>query len=91
MLLFDEMLEKNQLKIFNQYAKYPEITKLGKKIFSETARVYKGNVINISYKKNNPLLNEIKFFFKHSVYKTKPKTDIFFAEKILKILIFKNG
>lgn len=91
MLLFDEMLEKNQLKIFNQYAKYPEITKLGKKIFSETARVYKGNVINISYKKNNPLLNEIKNFFKYSVYKTKPKTDIFFAEKILKILIFKNG
>lgn len=91
MLLFDEMLKNNQLRIYNQYAKYPEINKMGNKILSKTARVYKGDITDLSYKKNDPLIDELKYFFKCSLLKRKPLTDINFAKSILNILIVNRG
>lgn len=86
MLVFDEMNNKEPLKIYNQYAHYPKIFQMGKKILSKNARIYKGSYKSIFCKYSSPVLNEIKYFLKCSKLKKQPITNYKFAENVLKIL-----
>ena len=86
MLLFNEMLSDNKIKIYNKYAKYPKISEFDNKFFNKNAKIYLGKNYSPKISENDSLLDEIKYFFKCAKRNTKPVTDIDFATKILKIL-----
>jgi len=86
MLLFDELNNRETLKIFDQYAEYPKITQMGKKILSEKARIYRGKYISVPNEFKSPVINEIKHFFECVKNKKTPITNFKFSENILKIL-----
>ena len=79
MLLFDEMNQDDQLKIYNQYAKYPKIQDFKKKFFESKALIYSGKNSPVKVKSNPALNNEIVHFLKSK----KNITDANFAKKIL--------
>ena len=79
MLSFDEMNHKEPLKIYDQYAKYPDLNYFDKKFFKSKALIYKGKSKSIKIKSDPPLINEIKSFFNRK----KSPTDIKFAKEIL--------
>ncbi len=82
MLSFDEMNLDSPIRIYNQYAKYPEMSFFDKKFFKSKALIYKGKSISIKTKSVSPLINEIKEFFSTK----KPITDIKLAKEILTFL-----
>ena len=82
MLLFNELDIEKPLTIFNQYAKYPDLSYFDKKFLKSKAYIYYGKSYKLNTKKTYPLNNEIKHFFKSD----KPLTDINFGIKILKFL-----
>ena len=82
MLLYNELDLINPIKIYNQYAKYPNMNYFDKKFMNSKALIYKGKSRSLKIKSNNPLSSEIKFFLK----KNKIYTDIKFAKKILNFL-----
>ena len=82
MLSFDEMNLDSPIRIYNQYAKYPEMTFFDKKFFKSKALIYKGKSKSIKTKSVSPLINEIKEFFSTK----KPITDIKLAKEILTFL-----
>ncbi len=86
MLLFDEMKKDNKIVIYNKYAEYPKIYEFNNKFFSQKAKIYFGKNYSPKVKSNNPLLDELKYFFKCIKNNNKPFTNIDFAGKILKIL-----
>lgn len=87
MLLFDEINSNNQIKIYNKYATYPPLRKLGKIIFSKIPKIYFGNFKVIKIKNTtSPLQNEIKHFKNSINKKTTPLTNINFSLNILKLL-----
>ena len=86
MLLFNEMLNDNKIKIYNKYAKYPKIHQFKKKFFDSKALIYLGKNYSPKINQNDSLLDEISSFFKCVKKNTKPITDINFASKILKAL-----
>ena len=86
MLFFDELNLNEPLKIFNKYAKYPDMTKFDKKFINSKAQIYQGNSKVIKIKNQQPLQNEIVHFFKSIRKKTIPKTNIKFAFKIVNFL-----
>ena len=82
MLLFDEMMKDNKIKIFNKYTSYPKIEML-KNDFLKKIKIHIGKNYSPRIKNNDPLYDEIKFFLENkNIY----KTNIVFASKILKIL-----
>jgi len=84
MLSFDEMNTNAPIKIYHQYAKYPELDFFDKKFIKSKALIYKGKCEIIKIKANPPLINEIKHFLDSK----KPITDIILARDIL--LFLKN-
>ena len=64
MLFFDELNLNEPLRIFNKYAKYPDMTKFDKKFINSKAQIYQGNSKVIKIKNQKPLQNEIVHFFK---------------------------
>lgn len=86
MLQFDELNLKNPVKIFNKYAKYPNLSKFDKKFLKSKAKIYLGNSKNVKIKVSSPLENELKHFFTSIQKRVKPKTDVQFAYNILKFL-----
>ena len=86
MLLFNEMLSDNKIKIYNKYAKYPKISEFDNKFFNKKAKIYLGKNYSPKITQNDSLLDELKYFFKCVKRNSKPVTDIEFASKILKIL-----
>ncbi len=79
MLLYNELDLLNPIKIYNQYAKYPDMNFFDKKFMNSKALIYKGKSKSLKIKSNNPLISEIKYFFKSKdIF-----TDIKFAKKIL--------
>ncbi len=82
MLLYNELDLINPIKIYNQYAKYPDMNYFDKKFMNSRALIYKGKSISLKIKSNDPLLSEITYFLK----KNKIFTDTKFAKKILKFL-----
>ena len=86
MLLFNEMLTDNKIKIYNKYAKYPKISEFDNKFFNKKAKIYLGKNYSPKIRQNDSLLDEFKYFFKCVKRNSKPVTDIEFASKILKIL-----
>tara|TARA_Y100001970_G_scaffold267231_1_gene356892 strand:+ start:7232 stop:8200 length:969 start_codon:yes stop_codon:yes gene_type:complete len=82
MLLYDEMSEKEPIKIYNNYVSFPKIDKFSKYYFNQSKYVFKGSSKSIKLKNTKPLNNEIKEFINNS----KNITDITFSEKIIKIL-----
>ena len=86
MLLFNEMLKNNKIKIYNQYAKYPKISQFDNRFFNKKAKIYLGKNFSPKVYENDSLLDEIKYFFKCVERNIKPVTNIEFASKILKIL-----
>lgn len=85
MLLFDEMLEKNKIKIFNKYASYPKIEMLKNYFFERKIKIYQGKNYSPKIQSNDSLYDEIKNFlqFKDKIVR---KVNINFAKEILKIL-----
>ena len=79
MLSFDELDIKNPLKIYDQYAQYPNLEFFDKKFIKSKALIYKGKNKPINVMSKSPLENEIKFFFNDK----KPFTDIKLAKEIL--------
>jgi predicted dehydrogenase len=79
MLSFDEMNLDGPIRIYDQYAKYPEMSFFNKNFFKSKALIYKGKSKSIKTKSVSPLINEIKEFFN----KKKPITDIKLAKEIL--------
>ena len=86
MLLFNEMLNDNKIKIYNKYAKYPKISEFDNNFFNKKAKIYLGKNYSPKIIQNDSLLDELKYFFKCVKRNTKPITDINFASKILKAL-----
>jgi len=86
MLLFDEMKTDNKIVIYNKYAVYPKISEFNNKFFNQKAKIYFGKNYSPKIKSNNPLLDELKYFFKCIKKNNKPFTNIDFAENILKSL-----
>ena len=86
MLLFNEMLTDNKIKIYNKYAKYPKISEFDNKFFNKKAKIYLGKNYSPKITQNDSLLDELKYFFKCVKKNSKPITDIDFASKILKTL-----
>jgi len=86
MLLFDEMKKDNKIVIYNKYAEYPKISEFKDKFFRQKAKIYFGKNYSPKVKSNNPLLDELKYFFRCIKNNNKPFTNIDFAEKILKVL-----
>ena len=86
MLLFDEMKKKNKITIFNKYAQYPKISDFDNKFFNQKAKIHHGKNYSPKIFDNNPLLDELKYFFKCVKNNNKPITNIKFAKEILKIL-----
>ena len=79
MLSFDEMNLDSPIRIYDQYAKYPEMGFFDKKFFKSKALIYKGKSKPVRIKSVSPLINEIKEFFN----KKNPITDIKLAKEIL--------
>lgn len=86
MLLFDEMESKNKLKIFNQYASYPQITKFKENYISKNARIYKGKTKNINVKETDTLKNELLHFEKACKNNIMPITNGKFCLEVLKLI-----
>lgn len=86
MLIFDEMENKYKLKIYNNYAYYPDILKFKNNYISKKARVYKGKTKNIFVKETDTLKNELNHFIKKCESKTRPITDGAFCLNILRVL-----
>ena len=82
MLLYDEMNEKEPIKIYNNYVSFPKIDKFSKYYFNQSKYIFKGSSKSIKLKENKPLNNEILEF----ISSPKNITDISFSEKIIKIL-----
>ena len=81
MILYDEMDLEKPIKIFDNYASYPKISKYSKSYFSKKAFVYKGKSRFVKLKDKMPLDSEILSFIKNDVN----LTDLTFAEDIIKI------
>lgn len=86
MLLFDEMLLKNKLKIFNKYAHYPKINKFNANVLSNKARIYLGETKNIKVREKDILKNELLDFIQSSKNNVKPKSNGHFCLEVLKLL-----
>ena len=86
MLLFDEMKDKDKIKIYNKYAKYPKISFFDSKFFNTKAKIYHGKNYSPNVKSNDALKDELRHFFMCVKTKKKPITDINFAINILKTL-----
>jgi hypothetical protein len=81
MILYDEMDLEKPIKIFDNYASYPKISKYSKSYFTKKAFVYKGKSKFVKLKDKMPLNSEILSFIKNK----DNITDIKFAEDIIKI------
>jgi len=86
MLFYNEMDLDNPLKIYNKYAKYPDLTKFNKRFINSKAKIHIGQSKSFKLKQTLPLTNEINHFFDCIRTKSKPKSDINFAIKISKFL-----
>jgi len=82
MLLYDEMNEKEPIKIYNNYVSFPKIDKFSKYYFNQSKYIFKGSSRSVKLRDTKPLNNEIKEFISSS----QNITDIRFSEKIIKIL-----
>ena len=85
MLLFDEMLVKDKIKIFNKYASYPKIEMLKNNFFNRKIKIFIGKNFTPRLKANDSLEDEIKHFLKFNNKKNK-FCNVYFAKEILKIL-----
>ena len=86
MLLYNELLPAKKIKIFNKYARYPKIDKFKDSFFKKKAKIYEGNNFSPKINNNEPLLNEIIYFFTCVKKNRKPLTDLSFGQKIVEIL-----
>ena len=86
MLLFNEMDPQNKIKIYNKYAEYPKISQFDSSYFKKKAKIYEGKNIVPKITLNDPLKDELNYFFNCTKKNKKPYSDINFAKKILKSL-----
>lgn len=88
MLLFDEMLNKDKIKIYNKYANYPKTELLKNNFFNRKIKIHVGKNISPKIKNNDSLFDEIKFYInsnRKKIYKNK-YLNINAGKSILKIL-----
>ena len=86
MLQFDEMNPSSKIKIYDKYAKYPNISTFKKKFFTPKAVVYSGKTFTPKIKFKSPLKNEILHFLDCVLNKKLPKTDGIYAQKVSQII-----
>jgi predicted dehydrogenase len=86
MLSFDELDLKNNVKIYNQYAKYPKTNKFKKSFFTPKANIFIGKTYSPKIKFKAPLKEEIFHFLECVKNRTKPLTDGKYAFQVSKII-----
>ncbi len=86
MLSFDELDPSNKIKIFAQYAKYPETKDFKKSFFTPRVNIYVGKTSSPKIKFKPPLREEILHFLKCVKDRKNPKTDINHAYDVSKII-----
>ena len=67
MLLFNELDQLRPITVYNQYAKYPDLSFFDNKFLKSKAYIYFGKNYSIKTKKTYPLNNEIKHFFEPKI------------------------
>ncbi len=86
MLSFDELDPKNKIKIYDQYAKYPETKNFKKSFFTPRANVFVGKTNSPKIKFKSPLREEILHFLSCVKNRKRPNTDINYAFDVSKII-----
>ena len=86
MLQFDEMDQKNKIKIYDKYAEYPNISKFAKNFFTPKANIYLGKTYTPKIKFKSPMVSELEHLFDCILNKKKPITSGEYALKVMKIL-----
>ena len=86
MLQFDEMDQKNKIKIYNKYASYPNIKKFKKSFFTPQANIYLGKTSIPKIKFTSPMKTELFNFFNSIKTKSSPLSSGEYALKILELL-----
>ncbi|MBD1140712.1 Gfo/Idh/MocA family oxidoreductase [Pelagibacterales bacterium SAG-MED39] len=88
MLLFDEMLKDNKIKIYNKFADYPKTELLKNNFFNRKIKIHIGKNISPKIKNNDPLYDELKFFINsnNKSLSKKKYLNIDAGRSILKIL-----
>ena len=88
MLLFDEMLNKDKIKIYNKFADYPKTELLKNNFFNRKIKIHIGKNNSPKIVNNDPLYDELKFFLnsnKKTIIKNK-YLNILAGKSILEIL-----
>lgn len=86
MLSFDELDPNSKIKIYNQYAKYPETKNFKKSFFTPQANVIVGKTTSPKIKFKSPLREEILHFLRSVKNRKRPNTDINYAYDVSKII-----
>ncbi len=88
MLQFDEISNKNKIKIYNKYATYyPDIlSKYPKKFFTPSANIKIGKTTEPKIKFSPPLEDEIKHFLNSILSRKNPISDGNYAKKVIEII-----
>jgi len=86
MLQFDEMNQYSKIKIYDKYAKYPNINNFKKNFFTPKAFIHSGKTFAPKIKFESPLKNEIFHFLNCVINKKLPKTDGTYALKVSQII-----
>jgi predicted dehydrogenase len=86
MLSFDELDQKNKIKIYDQYAKYPKTKKFKKSFFTPRANIFVGKTTSPKIKFKPPLREEILHFLQCIKFRKNPNTDIYHAYDVSKII-----
>ncbi len=86
MLQFDEMQNKNKIKIYNKYAVYPNVKIFKKAFFTPKAFIYLGKTSIPKIKYTSPMVNEIYHFFNCILKNKKPLTSGKHALNVMRII-----
>ena len=86
MLQFDEMGKVNKIKIYNKYAKYPNIDTFKKNFFTPKANIYLGKTFEPQIDFVSPMKIEILDFFNCIKKRKQPISSSNHALKVIKVL-----
>lgn len=86
MLQFDEMQNKNKIKIYNKYATYPNLKIFKKNFFTPSAFIYLGKTTIPRIKYQSPMIAELYHFFSCIKNKKEPITSGNHALEVMKVI-----
>jgi predicted dehydrogenase len=87
MLIFNEILLTDKVKIYNKFASYPKVELLKNNFFNRKIKIHFGTNFSPKIINNDPLKDELKYFLNFDKNnKIKSNMCIIFAKEILKLL-----